>query len=105
MKQAHIHLVKYSLAHGMVISVYDGEEWAVKRSSSYKDIMDAINSVEESQLRIRDPKKEGSHGGMCDVIGWALIIPELEPDETVVDYTTTEFMLKWDLVYEEEKGK
>jgi hypothetical protein len=35
-------------------------------------------------------------------VGWALVSAfGLEPDETVVDYTTTEFMNAWDAQYRE----
>jgi len=69
---------------GNTVSVWDGEEWQVKRSVSYKAIIEAIESVEEAQIRIRNA--EGSE------IGWALIIPCLDNDETVADYTDNDFM-------------
>lgn len=91
MQTAHLHLIKYSLAKNLTISVWDGEEWQVKNSTSYKDIKDAIDSVEESQLRIKENGKE---------IGWALIIDQGQPDETVSDYTCTPFMEEWDKAYD-----
>lgn len=93
MQKAHLNLIKYALEGGNSVSVWDGEEWQVKRSTQYKDIKDAIESVEEAQIRIRD--EEGN------VIGWALIIDaiDFEPEETVVDYTTTEYMKKWEEQY------
>lgn len=87
MKTAHLHLIKYALAKGHTISVWDGGEWQVKRSSGYKAIKNAIDSVEESQLRIRDGDT---------VIGWAHILDQGQPDETVVDFTCTSFMKEWD---------
>jgi hypothetical protein len=90
MQAAHLHLIKYSLARNLTISVWDGEEWQVKNSTSYKDIKDAIDSVEESQLRIKD------NGA---VVGWALIIDQGTPDETVCDYSCTPFMDGWNDVY------
>jgi hypothetical protein len=90
--KAYKHLVKHSLATGHVISVWDGEEYQVKRSTSYRAIVAAIESVEEAQINIRD--KEGKE------VGWALIIPfGLEDDETVVDNTLTPFMDAWDDTY------
>ena len=78
-------LVRNVLAKGASISVWDGEEWQVKRSVSYKQIIEAIESVEEAQIRIRNG--EGSE------IGWALIIPfAVENDETVADYSDNVFM-------------
>ena len=80
MQTAHLHLIKYSLAKNLTISVWDGEEWQVKNSTSYKDIKDA-----------KDNGKE---------IGWALIIDQGTPDETVSDYTCTPFMEEWDKEYD-----
>lgn len=78
-------LVRNVLAKGASISVWDGEEWQVKRSVSYKQIIEAIESVEEAQIRIRNG--EGSE------IGWALIIPfAVDNDETVADYSDNAFM-------------
>lgn len=89
--KAYTSLVKYALSKGNTISVWDGEEWQLKRSVGYKEIIEAINSVEVAELRIRD--KEGK------VIGWAQIIPDLEDDETVADMTITPFMEAWDAGY------
>ena len=93
MQKAHLNLIKYALSQGCTISVWDGEEWQVKRSTSYKDIKDAAESVDESQLRIRDSND--------NVVGWALVIPDctFEPDEYVVDHTITPFMSQWDEQY------
>lgn len=85
MKKAYLELIKKALAKEYVISVHDGEEWAVKKSSSYQDIKEAIESVEVAELRIRSKDDEY-------IIGWAQIIPDLEPDCTVADYTANELM-------------
>ena len=91
MQTAHLHLIKFALKQGHVISVWDGEEWQVKRSSSYKAIKEAIDSVEESELVIRN--KEGER------LGWARIIDQGIPDETVSDYTLTPLMDAWEETY------
>lgn len=85
--KAYKHLVKHSLSKGFTVSVFDGEEWQVNRSNKYQAIIDAIESVEESQLKIRNA--EG------DYMGWALIIPSLFDDETVADFSSNEFMENW----------
>ncbi len=78
-------LVNASIKAGYLVSVFDGEEWPVKRSANIKDIFAAIDSVEEAQLRIRD--KEGNY------IGWALLVPYgVADDETVADYSDNEIM-------------
>jgi len=38
-------LVKWMIAKGYTVSVFDGEEWAVKRSTKQSDINDAIEAV------------------------------------------------------------
>jgi len=75
--KAYLTLIKKALKENLVISVFDGEEWAVKKSNKYTDIKDAIESVEEAQIIVRNLQG--------DKIGWALIIPDLEPDETIAD--------------------
>lgn len=91
MQKEYLKLIKNALAKGYVISVFDGEEWDVKKSKSYKEIKDSIESVEVAQIRIRS-EDDGY------LIGWAQIIPDLEPDETVADFTDNEPMhdlLEW----------
>lgn len=77
-------LVAEALKRGLTVSVFDGEEWAVKRSADKKEIIEAIDSVEESQIVLRDA--DGLR------LGWALIIPSLEDDEAVADYSDTALM-------------
>lgn len=82
-------LVKFALALDCTVSVWDGEEYQVKRSKAFKDIVDAIESVEVAELTIRDA--EGAK------VAWAMIIPfGVEDDETVADNTITPFMAEFD---------
>lgn len=94
MQTAYMNLIRYALARNMTVSVWDGEEWQIKRSKSFKKIVDAVNSVDEAALRIRDDS--GS------IIGWALVSADcgLNPDETVIDHTLNEFMEGWSSQYE-----
>ena len=90
--KAYKHLVKFSLKKSCTVSVWDGEEWQVKRSSGYKAIIEAIESVEEAELIIRDSKG--------DKMGWVRVSAfGLADDETVVDNTMTDFMNAWDEAY------
>lgn len=92
MQKAYRHLIRTALKAGHTVSVWDGEEWQVKRSTAFKAIVDAVESVEEAQLRIRDAKG--------NVVGWALVSAYgLEPDETVIDNTLTPFMEAWEEAY------
>ena len=91
--KAYKSLVKFALNNNATVSVFDGEEWAVKKSIKYTDIINAIESVEIAELRIRDTNS--------DIIGWAQVIPfGMEDDETVSDYSITEFMATWEKINE-----
>lgn len=92
--KAYKHLVKYALAQGHTISVWDGEEWQVSHSTKYQKIVDAIESVEEAQIKIRVPE----YGNL---VAWVLISAYgLADDETVIDYSDNDFMTKWLLAYD-----
>ena len=54
------------------------------RSTSPKDIAEAIESVDEAQIRVRSVDGQ--------VIGWALIIPDLSDGEDVADYSDNAYM-------------
>jgi GTP-sensing pleiotropic transcriptional regulator CodY len=75
--------IQLALKHGNTISVFDGEEWPVKKSTDYKAIVEAIDSVEESQLKIRNQAGE--------LLGWALLIPT-GSEEDIVDYSDNLYM-------------
>lgn len=88
--KAYKHLVKHSLAKGCTVSVWDGEEWQLSKSSSYKAIVEAVESVEVAELSIRYQGEK---------MGWAMVSAYgLEDDETVIDYTETSFMKEWDSI-------
>ena len=82
--KAYKALINKVLADGHTVSVWDGEEWQVKRSTSPKAIAEAIESVDEAQIRVRSVDGK--------VIGWALIIPYLDDGEDVADYTDNAYM-------------
>ncbi len=85
--KAYKHLVKHALAAGHTVSVYDGEEWACKKSASHNQIIADIESVEEAQLIIRDAAGEK--------LGWALVVLGLADDELVADFSDNKFMGDW----------
>jgi hypothetical protein len=86
MSMTKFKMIEAVLADGYSVSVWDGEEWAVKKSQSYKAIMDAIESVDVAQIRIRD--KEGI------AVGWAMIINGLDGEEAIADFTDNAYMCK-----------
>jgi hypothetical protein len=90
--KAYKHLVKFALSNGMTVSVWDGEAFGVKRSSSFKEINDCVESVEVAELTIRDTNGEKQ--------GWAMVAAfGFEEDETVMDHTMTAFLHEWDFAY------
>ena len=92
--KAYKHLVKFALAQGHVISVWDGEEWQVTHCSKYQKIIYAIESVEEAELKIRS-------ADLDDLITWVRVSAfGLADDETVVDYYDNKFMQEWEEAYE-----
>jgi len=89
MKNAALHLVRYSLLQGHLVSVWDGEEWQVKRTNSYQAILDAIKSVDEAKVLI--------YSAQGEKLAWALVsLYGLEPDETVMDCSDNSYMAQFD---------
>jgi hypothetical protein len=92
--KAYEHLVRYALATAHSIAVWDGEEWATDKwptdkSTNYKTIIEAIESVEEAELVIRD-RATGSRTAWARVSAFGLA-----DDETVIDYTLNDFTDEW----------
>jgi hypothetical protein len=91
--KAYLHLVEYSLSQDCTISVWDGEEWQVNESNDFKAITEAIESVEEAEIKIvKQPE--------ISLAGWALVCAHgLEDDETVIDHLDNDFMQVWWEIY------
>jgi hypothetical protein len=47
-------LIKDALARGYMISVHDGEEWALKKSTNVFEVMNALASTDCDNVRFRD---------------------------------------------------
>jgi len=90
--KAYRHLVNYALGKGFSVSVWDGEEWQIRKSNKFKEITDAIESVDEAELRIRD--SEGKKVSWVRVSAYGLA-----DDETVIDCDVCEFMNEWEDAY------
>lgn len=54
-------LVRAALADGYSLSVYDGEEWTVKRATKSAPVLEALCSTGSDTLRLRDA--DGNHVG------------------------------------------
>lgn len=91
-KNALHDLIDYALAAGATISVWDGEEWGVKRSRDRDEVLELVNDLDEARLRFRNAAGEK--------IGWAFIVNGNEPDELVADYGITPFMEAWDAQFD-----
>ena len=91
MQKAHLNLINYVLSSGCKISVWDGVG-VVHKSTSYDEIIEAIEAVEEAEINIYKDSES---------IGWARIIFDWNqtPDEIVADYTCTPFMEAWNKQY------
>jgi hypothetical protein len=86
--KAHHHLIDHALKTGNIVSVFVGEEWPVKKSNDRALIIEHIESVEESQIRI--------YNANGVKVAWALIVPfGVGDDETVADHTLDPFMESW----------
>lgn len=62
-------LVKAALAAGYCISVNDGEEWTVKRSTNAREIIDALCTTGQDVIRLRDPADGAAIGSFCLIYG------------------------------------
>lgn len=62
-------LVKAALAAGYCISVSDGEEWTVKRSTNAREIIDALCTTGGDVIRLRDPADGAAVGSFVLIYG------------------------------------
>ena len=93
--KAYKNLVKYTLAKGFTVSVFDGEEWAVTKSTGYNEIIEAIESVEEAELHLHILDSTNTKRTT-----WARVSAfGLEDEETVVDHFVNAFMDDWSEQY------
>ena len=51
-------LVKAALAEGLSVSVWEGEDWAIKRSTNARAIFDNMATTGSDTLRLRDAQGE-----------------------------------------------
>lgn len=80
-------LVRNALAQDWTVSVNDGEEWTVKKSSNFDEIIAALATTGGDTLRFRD--SEGNSMGSM----WLIYQGGNNPgDEVVSDYSDNESM-------------
>lgn len=87
-EQAQVRkLVRAALKRGWLVSVYDSEEWAIKKSSNFTKIMDAANNTDEDTFVFRDT--DGNK------LGQVYLVYGNGPEDIVCDFTLdTEPFLK-----------
>jgi hypothetical protein len=86
--KAYKSLVKYAIDKmGFFVSVFDTEDWAVIRSKKKSEIHEAIESVDECELRFSN--SEGH------VVGAAYITLMVDDCETVANYANPKNGEKW----------
>lgn len=80
-------LIRLLLEGGNTVSVYDGQEYCVKRSSSEEEILSALNSSGEDMLAIRNAAGEA--------LGFFYLIydngSEADPFIVVSDYSDNRY--------------
>ncbi|RWM32596.1 MAG: hypothetical protein EOR77_21435 [Mesorhizobium sp.] len=77
-------LIKKALGLGYLVSVYDGEEWAVKKSGDYEKITAEIAATDETQLIFRKAE-DGSK------VGWLMLVHGNDED-VICDHTANDAM-------------
>jgi len=73
-------LVKAILKAGYMISIDNGEDWPVKKSRSYREVMDNLWACDEEKLLLRDMVSG-------EKIGWFYLVFGNSGAELVCDYS------------------
>jgi len=80
-------LLQAVLTDGNTVSVFDGEEWAVKRSTSIRAIKNELAAAEEDYIHVRNSDGEK--------LGWFWLIynngSEGEPMVCITDYVANDY--------------
>lgn len=76
-RTAAVALIASLLAKEWTVSVYDGEEWVLKRARDRDAILSALASTDADELTIRDASGER--------IGWASLVWGNGPGELISD--------------------
>lgn len=78
-------LVKAALAAGYTISVNDGEEWTVKRSTREREIIDALATTGQDRLLLRLPASGDVAGSF-----WLIYGNDESGEELIADHSDNE---------------
>ena len=107
-KRAAKRLVKIILSDpDNMISVYDGEEWAIKRSRNTKDILDALGNTDYDDINVRSRGTEELElAGNFRRKGWFSLVwcNSEDGSDLISDYLDNEFSdniwNEWNKCYE-----
>lgn len=72
-------IIQRALDAGYKVSVYDGGEWTVKKSTDRDRIMAALGTTDIDTVRFRDANDEN--------IGSMMLVYGNDPEEVVADHT------------------
>lgn len=77
-------IISRALAKGFTVSLFDGEEWVVRKSRNAQEVIGSMFTVDEETLRF------------CDAdgvkVGDAFIVHGNSPEEVVCDHTDSDVM-------------
>jgi hypothetical protein len=94
--KAYAHLVRFALAAGYTVSVFDGEDWPLNHSTDHASIIQEIESVDEAEIHFHEI-------ATMDYFAWARVSAYgLAADETVIDHTVCNFMDIWQEAYDRQ---
>lgn len=97
MKSAYKHYLQRAFNQGHVVHVDDGGDETI-HCNTYQEALDAVEAVESATALV--VRKDRSESGKWVRLGWALIIPGLDPEETVADYSVTDYNESWEREYD-----
>jgi hypothetical protein len=94
-QQAHLHFIKYALAAGHAITVWNGgDEAEIELSKKYEEIKEHSESADEAKLLTYTD--DGKY------MGWVYVVHDFvgqPPEEIIADYTCTDFNEAWNKQY------
>lgn len=82
--KAYKSLIEYALSQNYTVSVWDGEQWQVNRSTKFGTIVEAVESTKLLYIRNKNFP-----------VSSVLVSSHLDDDETVIDYSDCAFMRDW----------
>lgn len=79
-------IIRSALDRGLLVSVFDGEEWPLILSSNEAAIAAEIGATDETALRFRDPKRLNENG-KPDTVGTVYLVHGNGGCDVISDHT------------------